>query len=161
MIKLATTVVLAAGVTASVLAATASSTGAVTTPTCRSAALRPVFGGSQGGAGTLEDTWRLRNVGAVTCKLAGFPAVRNYRADGRPMAVSITHAGTAQSVTLTPGQHASFTLRYTNPAILNCTPQPAAALTIQAPGTALPVIGSRGEQACQGRLTETALVHGG
>jgi uncharacterized protein DUF4232 len=160
MIKqVATAALVLAGVSVAVTGAGASS--AATTPTCTSARLQPIFGGSQGAAGTIQDTWRLRNTATVTCRLAGYPVVQNYRADGRPLRTSVTHLGTPSTVILTPGQHASFRLRYPNPGILNCPPEPAAMLTIRAPGTALPDIGSRGEKACRGELKETPLIHGG
>jgi Protein of unknown function (DUF4232) len=160
MIKRIGSVVLVLGATAAGLTQVSASSAA-TTPNCTSARLRPVFGGSQGAAGTIGDTWRLVNVGTITCYLSGYPAVHNYRSDGRPLPTSVTHTGTPSTVTLTPGQHASFVLLYTNPGILNCTPEPAAMLTIRAPGTALPDIGARGEKACAGKLRETPLVHGG
>jgi hypothetical protein len=162
MIKLVLCGVLAAGAATGVgFGAASATTAAATTPTCVSAHLKPVFGGQQGAAGTLQDTWRLRNVGAATCQLKGYPAVHNYRADGRPLATSVTHLGTPQTVMLAPGEHASFALRYANPAIAGCAAQPAAMLTIRAPGSALPVITQRGERACLGQLRETPLVHGG
>lgn len=139
--------------------ATASS--ARVTPTCGAAVLRPVFGGFQGAAGTFQDRWRLRNVGSATCHVRGYPTVTNYRSDGRPLPMSVSHLGTAGTVVLPPGQHASFNLRYTDPGILGCTPQPAARLTIQPPGAARPVITNRGVRACRGQVRETPLVHGG
>jgi hypothetical protein len=160
MIKILACGALAVGAVAVALGA-APATSATTTPVCAAAHLKPIYGGSQGAAGTLQDTWRLRNVGSTTCHLDGYPTVTNYRADGRPLRTSVTHLGTPATVVLTAGQHASFELRYTNPAILNCTPEPAAMLTIRAPGTARPVITQRGEKACRGELRETPLVHGG
>ena len=137
------------------------SAGAATVPYCASTRLVPLFGGQQGAAGTLQDTWRLRNAGSTTCKVIGFPSVHNYRSDGRPLRTSVTHTGTAAAVTLRVGQHASFTLRYPDPGVANCTPEPATMLTIRVSHTLVPVIGDHGAQACKGNLTETALVHGG
>jgi hypothetical protein len=161
MIKIAVAGALAAGALAAGLTAASATTTTATTPTCVSAHLRPVFGGSQGAAGTIGDTWRLRNVGSTTCQMSGYPVVHNYRADGRPLRTTVTHIGSAHAVVLTPGQHASFNLLYTNPGILNCQPQPAAQMTIRTPGAALPVITGRGERACKGNLRETPLIHGG
>lgn len=128
---------------------------------CTSRNLRPVFEGRDGAAGTLHDHWRLVNVGTATCGLSGFPIVHNYRADGRPLRTTTTHAGSASTVTLTPGQHASFILSFPEPGNLGCTPQPAARMTIQTAANQLPLITARGEQSCHGQLTETPLVHGG
>jgi hypothetical protein len=139
----------------------AAASSARVAPTCRAVVLRPAFGGSQGAAGTFQDRWRLRNVGSATCRLRGYPTVTNYRRDGRPLPMSVSHLGVARTVLLTPGQHASFNLRYTDPGIANCTPQPAARLTIQPPGSARPVITGRGVRACRGQVRETPLVHGG
>src|SRR5205814_2291637 len=133
MIKQVACTALVVGAAALVLTGVSASSAAVTTPACTSAGLKPIFGGSQGAAGTIQDTWRLRNAAAVTCTVAGYPEVHNYRADGRPLRTSVTHLGTSSTVTLAPGQHASFRLRYPNPGILNCTPEPAAMLTIQVP----------------------------
>ncbi len=161
MIKIVVCAALAASGAVVVGLSAADATTTATTPTCAPARLVPVFGGRQGAAGTLQDTWRLRNVASSSCHLSGYPVVHNYRADGRPLPTSVTHLGTPHTVLLAPGQHASFALRFTDPGILNCTPEPAAMLTIRAPGTALPVITRRGERACGGKLRETPLVHGG
>jgi hypothetical protein len=160
MLKFVVCAALAAGgLTAAGFGVAAATGSATATPTCRPAHLLPVFGGSQGAAGTLQDTWRLKNVGSAACTVSGFPAVRNYRADGRPLPTSVTHLGTAGTVLLAPGARAEFSLRYTDPGIANCTPEPAAMITIRVPDTALPVIGSRGVHACHGVMKETPLVH--
>jgi hypothetical protein len=151
----AATAVVVGGVTV------AHASSAAATPTCAAANLRPAYGGFQGAAGTFQDTWRLRNVGHATCQLNGYPVVTNYRSDGRPLPTHVSHLGTPHTVALGPGQHASFALRYTDPGVLGCTPQPAARLTIQPPGSARPVITGRGEKTCKGVLRETPLVHGG
>jgi hypothetical protein len=120
-----------------------------------------VFAGRDGTAGTLHDKWRLFNVGSSSCGVGGFPIVHNYRSDGRPLPTSTTHSGSASSVTLNPGQHASFVLSFPDPGIVGCTPQPAARMTIQTAADELPLITSRGERSCHGHLDETPLVHGG
>lgn len=161
MIKLVAGIsaVLAAGTAGVVVAGNASSAALVAT--CHSRNLRPVFGGTEGTAGTLHDHWRLVNVGASPCSVAGFPGVHNYRADGRPLPTTASHSGTPSPVTLQPGQHASFILSFPEPGNLNCTPQPAARMTIE-PVLGDPVlIARRGERSCHGQLDETPLVHGG
>jgi hypothetical protein len=142
-----------------VIASDASSAALVAS--CKSRNLRPVFAGRDGAAGTLHDKWRLVNVGTSTCGVSGYPTVHNYRSDGRPLPTSTSHSGSPSSVTLDPGQHASFILSFPDPGILNCTPSPAAMMTIQTLPTELPLITSRGERACHGELDETPLVHGG
>lgn len=140
---------------------TTDATGAALVTTCQPALLRPAFAGTDGAAGTLHDKWRLRNVGTHTCTVQGFPAVQNYRADGRPLRTSARHSGTPSPALLTPGQHASFFLSYPEPGNLGCTGEPAARMTIRVPNTTVPLIARRGERACHGHLQETPLVHGG
>jgi hypothetical protein len=164
MIKLVLGAVLTAGAAAGGLAAAAASTATPTaalTQACVPGHLKPAFGGRQGAAGTLQDTWRLTNVGTAACQFGGYATVHNYRSDGRPLPTSVTHLGTPHAVLLAPGQHASFALRFTDPGVLGCVPSPAAMLTIQAPGTTLPLITQRGERSCHGVLKETPVVHGG
>ena len=141
-------------------ASAAANSAARTAPTCGAMALRPSAGQSQGAAGTLQDTWRLTNVGAVTCQMKGYAKVVNYRHDGRPLPMSITHRGTPHVVTLAPGQHARFNLRYPNPAIRGCTAQHPAHMTIQTPGAHSPVIATGGLPSCAGAASESPLVHG-
>lgn len=158
---------LIAGLTAAATAATVgivvasdASSAALVAP-CKSRNLRPVFGGTDGTAGTLHDKWKLVNVAATSCGVSGFPIVRNYRSDGRPLPTPTTHFGSSSPVTLAPGQHASFFLSYPQPGNVGCTPQPAARMTIQTDASQPPVITDRGERSCRGDLQETALVHGG
>jgi hypothetical protein len=147
--------VLAIGLTVATHAASAR-----TTPLCSATLLRPAFASSQGAAGTLQDTWRVTNLGHTTCHLSGFPVVNNYRSDGRPLPMSVSHTGTPHTVTLTSGQHARFSLRYTNPGAIGCTGENPAHMTIQVPGTTRPVIANNGTHACHGQMAETPLVHG-
>lgn len=158
---------LIAGITATAAAATVGfvvigdASSAALVAACQSRNLRPVFAGRDGAAGTLHDHWRLVNVGTSSCGVGGFPKVHNYRADGRPLPTSTTHSGTAASVTLGPGQHASFILSFPEPGNLGCTAQPAAQMTIQTATDQLPLLTDRGERSCHGHLDETPLVHGG
>lgn len=131
-----------------------------TTPVCTASQLRPSFGMSQGAAGTLQDTWRVTNEGGHACQMSGYARVVNYRPDGRPLPMNITHMGTAHTVVLTPGQHASFDLRYPNPGTIGCTGENPARMTIQTPGAALPVIASGGLHSCHGQASESPLRHG-
>lgn len=160
MIKIVVCGVLVAGTAVAGLTA-ASASLPPSPPACAAVNLRPAYGGFQGAAGTFQDLWRLRNVGHTNCRLKGYPTVNNYRADGRPLFTSVSHLGAPRTILLAPNQHASFALRYTDPGVLNCTPEPAAMLTIQTPGAARPVITQRGEKACGGKLQETPLIHGG
>jgi hypothetical protein len=129
-------------------------------PVCSATQLRPAFGTSQGGAGTLQDTWRVTNMGAHTCHMSGYARVQNYRPDGRPLPTHVTHMGTPHTVVLTPGQHASFDLRYPNPGTINCTGEHPARMTIQTPGARLPVIVSGGLPSCHGQASESPMRHG-
>ena len=131
-----------------------------TAPTCQASQLEPEFGTGQGGAGTLQDTWRVTNVSARTCRMAGYPSVVNYGSDGRPLPMHVTHMGTAHAVILRHGQHASFDLRYTNPVIGQCTAEKPAHMTIRTPGARLPVIVDNGLPSCRGRASESPLRHG-
>ena len=141
-------------------ASAAANSAARTTPTCGAMALRPSAGQSQGAAGSLQDTWKLTNVGAVTCQMKGFAKVVNYRNDGRPLPMSIAHMGTPHVVTLAPGQHARFNLRFPNPAIRGCTAQNPTHMTIHSPGANSPVIATGGLHSCAGQASESPLVHG-
>lgn len=131
-----------------------------TAPTCQASQLRPSFGTGQGGAGTLQDTWRVTNVSGRTCRTTGYPTVVNYGTDGRPLPMDISHMGTSHAVVLRHGQHASFDLRYTNPVIANCTAEHPAWMTIRAPRARLPVIVNNGLPSCHGRASESPLRHG-
>ena len=135
--------------------------GAKLVGVCKSRLLKPVFGGTDGTAGTIHDKWRIVNKDTVGCSVSGFPTVTNYRTDGRPLLTPVTHNGKAGNVILEPGQHASFVLSYPDPGVAGCTPQHPARMTILVPPTSLPLIASRGERACLGTLQESPLVHGG
>jgi hypothetical protein len=130
------------------------------TPVCAASQLRPSFGTSTGAMGTLQDTWRVTNVGGHACHFSGYPAVVNYRSDGRPLPMHIGRMGTPQTVVLAPGRHASFDLRFGDPGILGCTAEHPARMTIRTPGARLPVIVSRGLASCHGRAGESPLRHG-
>jgi hypothetical protein len=131
-----------------------------TTPVCSSNQLRPAFGRGQGAAGTLQDTWRVTNEGTHTCRMSGYARVQNYRPDGRTLPTHVSHMGTPHNVVLTPGQHASFDLRYPNPGAINCTGEHPARMTIQTPGARAPVIVSGGLPSCNGKASESPLRHG-
>ena len=131
-----------------------------TPPICQASQLQPSFGTGQGGAGTLQDTWRVTNVSGRTCAMTGYPTVVNYRAGGRPLPMGISHMGTPHTVILRHAQHASFDLRYTNPAIGQCTAEHPAHMTIHTPGARLPVIVTNGLPSCRGRASESPLRHG-
>jgi hypothetical protein len=160
MIKLIAAGTALVGASVGIVVASETSSAALAA-TCHSRVLRPVFAGTDGTAGTLHDHWELVNVGTATCSVSGFPTVHNYRADGRPLPTSTTHSGSPTTVTLHPGEHASFFLSYPEPGNVGCTPQPAARMTIQPGTTELPLITNRGEKSCHGHLDETPLVHGG
>jgi hypothetical protein len=135
--------------------------GAKLVGVCKSRMLKPVFGGTDGTAGTLHDKWRIVNKDSVACSVSGFPTVTNYRLDGRPLLTPVTQSGKAGTVILESGQHASFVLSFPDPGVAGCTPQHPARMTILVPSTPLPLITSRGERACAGSLQESPLVHGG
>jgi hypothetical protein len=161
MIKFIAAVTAVAAATTLVVIEGPTASGATLVSVCKSRLLKPVFGGTDGAAGTLHDKWRVVNKDVASCSVSGFPTVTNYRADGRPLPTAVTQTGKFGVVVLAPGQHASFVLSYPDPGIAGCTPQPAARMTIFVTGTQLPLIASRGERACPGTLQESPLVHGG
>ncbi|HEY8301467.1 MAG TPA: DUF4232 domain-containing protein [Jatrophihabitans sp.] len=153
-------IAMCAAVTVGVTISNADAQQTATTPTCQASQLAPSFGTGQGGAGTLQDTWRVTNVAHRTCRMTGYAGVVNYRSDGRPLPMDIHHMGTPHTVVLRHGQHASFDLRYTNPVAINCTPEKPAQMTIRTPGARLPVIVPNGLPSCHGRASESPLRRG-
>ena len=149
-----------AAVTIGVTISNASAEQSATAPTCQASQLTPSFGTGQGGAGTLQDTWRVTNVSGRTCRMTGYATVVNFRPDGRPLPMGITHMGTPHTVVLTHGQHASFDLRYPNPGAINCKGEKPAHMTMRTPGARLPVIATNGLPSCRGRASESPLRHG-
>lgn len=161
MIKFVALTTLLAGSVVS-LGLAASSPAGATTPSCSPTQLRPHYEGFQGTAGTFHDIWQLINVGA-TCQVKGHMSLRNYGSDGRPLASATTFTGTAATVILATNQHASWSFSYTDPGVLNCTPEAATNMTVFVPGASVsePLLAGRGEKACGGRVQATPLVFGG
>jgi Protein of unknown function (DUF4232) len=76
---------------------------------CDSAALRGSVQGSEGAAGTIWTTVRLRNASDRTCSVRGIPEVRLLGAQGQPVSAPSEPDGPGGSpVLLRPGQAASF-----------------------------------------------------
>jgi hypothetical protein len=77
---------------------------------CAASALRGSNQGSEGAAGTIYYTVRLRNVSARTCTVKGSPEVRLLDAEGQPLFVSGPARPDGSVVTLRPGAAAQFAL---------------------------------------------------
>jgi hypothetical protein len=76
---------------------------------CSAAALRGSVQGSEGAAGTIWTTVRLRNASDRTCTVRGIPEVRLLDAQGRPATPPSAPDGPGGApVMLRPGQAASF-----------------------------------------------------
>jgi hypothetical protein len=76
---------------------------------CDAAALRGTLQGTEGAAGTIWTTIRLRNASGRTCTVRGIPEVRLLGGTGQPVTAPSRPDGPAGSlVRLRPGQSASF-----------------------------------------------------
>jgi Protein of unknown function (DUF4232) len=82
---------------------------------CAASALQGSLQGSEGAAGTIWTTVRLRNASGRTCTVRGIPAVRLLGAQGRPVTAPSVPSGPAGSlVVLHPGQASRFTFSEPN-----------------------------------------------
>jgi len=80
-----------------------------TTAGCSTGRLTLAQTGGQGAAGTTIRTYALRNNGAGTCTLYGFPGASLVDAQGRQLGQAASRQGPAGSaVRLAPGRAASF-----------------------------------------------------
>jgi Protein of unknown function (DUF4232) len=87
----------------------ASSGGRPSDGRCDAAALRGTLQGTEGAAGTIWTTIRLRNASGRTCTVRGIPEVRLLGGTGQPVTAPSRPDGPAGSlVRLRPGQSASF-----------------------------------------------------
>ena len=76
---------------------------------CQATALRGSVTGTEGAAGTIWTTVRLRNVSGRTCTVAGFAQVRLLGADGAPVtAPSVPDGPGGPRIALRPGQAVTF-----------------------------------------------------
>jgi hypothetical protein len=83
--------------------------GRPATGRCDAAALRGSVQGSEGAAGTVWTTIRLRNASGRTCTVHGIPVVRLLGPDGQPVsAPSVPDDPGGSLVVLRPGQAARF-----------------------------------------------------
>jgi hypothetical protein len=83
--------------------------GRPATDRCDASALRGTVQGSEGAAGTVWTTIRLRNASGGTCRVRGVPEVRLLDAQGRPATAPSRPDGPAGPlVRLRPGQAAQF-----------------------------------------------------
>jgi hypothetical protein len=83
--------------------------GQSTTGRCQASALRGSVQGTEGAAGTIWTTIRLRNVSDRTCTVRGVPEVRLLGADGDPVtAPSVADGPGGSQVALRPGRTAIF-----------------------------------------------------
>jgi hypothetical protein len=86
-----------------------SSGGQPATVRCQATALRASVTGTEGAAGTIWTTVRLRNVSGRTCTVGGIAQVRLLGADGAPVTAPSVPDGPAGSLfALPPGQAATF-----------------------------------------------------
>lgn len=139
--------------------AVASVPAGATTPTCTASQLQPHYDGQQGAAGTLADLWHFVNVGG-TCQTIGFVGAQNYRSDGRPLPTTVHWVGTKGTVVLANGQSAHWRFSYTNPSILNCTPEAATNMIVTPPNNTVAVLAGRGEKSCNGVFNASPLQFG-
>jgi Protein of unknown function (DUF4232) len=87
----------------------APSGGRHVTGRCDAAALRGTVQGTEGAAGTIWTTIRLRNASGGTCTVRGIPEVRLLDGTGQPVTAASRPDGPGGSlVRLRPGQAASF-----------------------------------------------------
>jgi hypothetical protein len=97
-------------------------TAAAPSPTrCHTAGLQVAFTGSEGAAGTIVDSFRLRNIGTSPCTIYGFVGMQMLDASGRAVATRVvrngglfsTQAGPARFL-LQPGTAASFQVAWSD-----------------------------------------------
>lgn len=159
-----------------VLATTAAATvaatawaGRTTWPYCGGVVLKGSFGESSGAAGTIIVTAILRNTGAKTCSVRGYPALQLLAANGKPLPTRVTHGGLApldrpvQTVVLRPGKSATVRISYSDVIRGSEARCPTARTLLVKPigaGTAVR-IGSAAIGACDhGHLRESPLLAG-
>jgi hypothetical protein len=86
-----------------------SSAGQPATAHCQATALRASVAGTEGAAGTIWTTVRLRNVSGGTCTVGGIAQVRLLGADGAPVtAPSVPDGPGGSLIALRPGQAVTF-----------------------------------------------------
>lgn len=110
---------------------TASTSSTASGPTgCRATELSGELGPSNAGAGQVYTPLVLRNTGATTCTVRGFPGVSLLDADGVQLGEPATREGPeGDTVTLAPGEAASATLHTANEGLgETCTPPSSAML---------------------------------
>lgn len=86
-------------------------------PRCTVSRLSGALGGSDGAAGTLYNTFVLRNVSSSACRLAGFPTLSRFSVGGQRQATRTVRDVAPTSVrtlTLAPGARASFVWAYSD-----------------------------------------------
>jgi hypothetical protein len=89
--------------------------GRPVTGSCDASALAGSVQGTEGAAGTIWTTVRLRNASARTCTVKGIPGVRLVGPQGQPVTAPSLPGGPAGSlVVLRPGQAARFTFSEPN-----------------------------------------------
>ncbi len=138
-------------------AAVASEPAGASTPVCQASQLVPHYDGMEGAAGTFYDNWHFTNVGS-TCETIGFVGAQNYGSDGRPLATTVTRAGTKAEVFVAHNHKLSWHFSYTDPGVANCTPEAATNMIVTPPNNTTPVLAGRGEKACNGAITASPLV---
>jgi hypothetical protein len=140
-----------------VTAAVASEPAGASTPVCQASQLAPHYDGMEGAAGTFYDNWHFTNVGN-TCETIGFVGAENFGSDGRPLATTVTRAGTKEEVVVGHNQKVSWHFSYTDPGVLGCKPEAATNMIVTPPNNTTPVLAGRGEKACKGAITASPLV---
>jgi hypothetical protein len=130
-------------------------------PACQASQLEPHYAGRDGTAGTFHDSWHVLNL-LGTCQLSGWVSVQNFTPQGNPMPMRLHQVGgPAHAVDIRNGQHATFTISFTDPGVTGCTPEHPINMTIALPGNHGELLAGRGEAACSGSLRITPFTRGG
>jgi len=148
------------------VAATAHSTqrqvgAAAVTPRCGTTQLRAEQVRTEGAAGSVYVTVRFTNVSQQACWLAGYPRVRFFAEDGRPLTTaSGRNGGPTPRVVLTPAGTAEFFIRYPSPGVVDCRPQQTHRYLVTPPGASLPLLveGAEKLSLCPGTVSRSPVV---
>lgn len=145
---------------------TSSSTGVTS---CAASSLTGAVTGTQGGAGVLEVTVALHNVGGSTCTLHGYAGLQLIGAGGVQLTTSVHQGGplsfesvAPSTVSLAAGQDAYFNIGFSDVptgAATSCST--ATSMQVVPPGDSGHVTVSVQIQPCGGALSESALFGAG
>ena len=128
------------------------------TSRCSTRQLRPEQVRTEGAAGSVYVTVRFTNVSQQACWLAGYPRVRFFAEDGRPLTTaSGRNGGPTPRVVLTPAGTAESFIRYPNPGVVDCRPQQTHRYLVTPPGASLPLLVEAAEKLslCPGTVSRS------